>query len=115
MRHRINRDSPVPLYHQIAEGLRNAIAVGELAAGERLPSIRDAAGRWGVNLHTLRKAYGELAREGLLRVSSARGTEVVAGVRPDVRARTLDGFSLRARRPPVSCSASARCSWASCY
>lgn len=92
MRHRLQHDSPVPLYHQIAQALRNAIAVGELAPGERLPSIRDAAAQWGVHLHTVRKGYGELAREGLLRVSGARGTEVVSGVRSAARASTLDRF-----------------------
>jgi DNA-binding transcriptional regulator YhcF (GntR family) len=77
MNERINRTSPVPLYHQIAEALRNGIAVGELEPGARLPSVRDAAGQWGVNLHTVRKAYGELEREGLVRMAGARGTEVV--------------------------------------
>jgi hypothetical protein len=74
---RIDRDSPVPLYHQIAEALRNAIAVGELARGARLPAVRDAAEWWGVNLHTVRRAYGDLAREGLVEVrGGARGTRV---------------------------------------
>lgn len=76
VRDRIDRDSPVPIYHQIAEALRNAIAVGDLPAGARLPSLRDAGREWGVNLHTVRKAYGELAREGLVRVRAPHGTEV---------------------------------------
>lgn len=76
MRQRIQRDSPVPIYHQIAEALRNAIAVGELVPGVRLPSVRAAADEWGVNLHTVRQAYGELERDGLVRMSGARGTEV---------------------------------------
>jgi DNA-binding transcriptional regulator YhcF (GntR family) len=77
MNDRIDRTSPVPLYHQIAEALRNGIAVGELEPGARLPSVRDAAGQWGVNLHTVRKAYRELEREGLVNMSGGRGTEVV--------------------------------------
>lgn len=76
MRQRIQRESPIPIYHQIAEALRNAIAVGELVPGARLPSVRAAADEWGVNLHTVRKAYGELERDGLVRMSGARGTEV---------------------------------------
>jgi DNA-binding transcriptional regulator YhcF (GntR family) len=92
MKQRIRRDSPVPLYHQIAEALRNAIAVGELRPGARLPSVRDAAGQWGVNLHTVRKAYDELAREGLLRVRGARGTEVAEGAQGRGRSRDLDAF-----------------------
>ena len=92
MSERISRDSPVPLYHQIAEALRNAIAVGELRAGERLPSVRDAAGQWGVNLHTVRRAYDELAREGLLRVSAGRGSEVVGAAGSAAPVRDLAAF-----------------------
>jgi DNA-binding transcriptional regulator YhcF (GntR family) len=78
MNDRIDRTSPVPLYHQIAEALRNAIAVGELTAHDRLPPVRSAAREWGVNLHTVRRAYRELAEEGLVRVRGAHGTEVAA-------------------------------------
>jgi hypothetical protein len=78
MKERIDRDSPVPLYHQIAEALRNAIAVGEFAPGARLPAVRDAAEQWGVNLHTVRRAYGDLAREGLVEIGGAQGTRVGA-------------------------------------
>jgi len=77
MKQRLDRRSPVPLYHQIAEALRNGIAIGDLAPGTRLPSIRDAARDWEVNLHTVRRAYGELEADGLVRVNGARGTEVV--------------------------------------
>lgn len=92
MRDRIDRDSPVPIYHQIAEALRNMIAVGELAAHDRLPSIRAAAEDWGVNLHTVRKAYGELEQEGLVRIRGARGTEVAAGVRARGPTQDLEAF-----------------------
>lgn len=77
LKNRIRRESPVPIYHQIAEAVRNAIAVGELVPGERLPAVRAAATEWGVNLHTVRRAYGELERDGLVRMNGARGTEVV--------------------------------------
>jgi GntR family transcriptional regulator len=92
MKNRLERDSPLPLYHQIAAALRNAIAVGELEPGERLPAIREAGQRWGVNLHTVRRAYGVLAEEGLVRVDGARGT-TVAVRRAEARGtRELDAF-----------------------
>lgn len=75
MRIRLRHDSPVPLYHQIAEAIRNAVAVGDLPPGAQLPSLRDGAGAWGVNLHTVRRAYGELAREGMV-VVDRRGTRI---------------------------------------
>ena len=61
MAQRPDRDSPVPLYHQIVETLRYRIATGRLRAGDALPTLREAAKHWGVNLHTVRRAYGELA------------------------------------------------------
>lgn len=93
MRERIRRDSPIPIYHQIAEALRNAIAVGELGPGARLPAVRTAAGEWGVNLHTVRKAYGALQREGLIRIDGARGTVVTGGITRGVaEPEELDAF-----------------------
>lgn len=92
MSERLRRDSPVPLYHQLAMALRNRIAVGELEAGARLPSVRAAAAEWQVNLHTVRHAYQELEREGLLRVDGNRGTTVAQGATPAAEPGDLDAF-----------------------
>lgn len=74
---RIDPDSPVPLYHQIAESIRGAIEAGELGPGEALTPLREAAEAWGVNVHTVRHAYTSLARDGLLEIHrGARGTRV---------------------------------------
>lgn len=72
----IDPESPVPLYHQIAEAIRGRIVRGELQAGDSLEPMRRAAERWSVNLHTVRHAYAALAREGLLEMRSTRGTRV---------------------------------------
>ncbi len=69
--------SPTPLYHQIAEAVRYEIATGRVRAGETLPPLRAAADRWGVNLHTVRQAYLELAEMGLVRISRPRGAVVL--------------------------------------
>jgi len=81
MRLKLDPSSPVPLYHQIAESLRYRIATGKLALGSRLPAVRDAAVRWGVNLHTVRRAYQELLREGLVESRGALGTRVLGARR----------------------------------
>lgn len=99
MLNRINKSSPVPLYHQIAEALRNAIAIGELMSQEQLPPVRQAASTWGVNLHTVRKAYAELARDGLVVVDGAHGTRVAG--RPARGVESIDAFI-------ASCSHTAR-------
>lgn len=74
---RLDADSPVPLYHQLAEALRAEIASGSLAPGDLLPPLRKAADEWGVNLHTVRHAYRALAESGLVRTSAPRGTVVL--------------------------------------
>ena len=90
--------SPVPLYHQLAEALRYRIATGALPAGAVLPSLREAARQWGVNLHTVRHAYGALAAQGLVRTEAPRGT-VVLGAGAGVAA-TRSGAGTTPRAGP---------------
>lgn len=86
----LDHRSPVPVFHQLTEALRYAIATGELATGEVLPPLRQASRLWGVNLHTVRRAYAELARLGLVVTSTPGGTEVIpSGVQR--RTRSGDG------------------------
>ena len=73
---RIEQNSGLPLGPQIVGQLKLAIASGRLAPGERLPGARDLAAELRVNFHTVRKAYGELERDGLLVSARGRGTFV---------------------------------------
>ncbi len=73
----IDESSPVPIYHQIVEAIRYQVATGRIRAGDRLPAAKAAAEQWGVHLHTVRRAYGELAREGLVEVKRPQGTRVL--------------------------------------
>lgn len=68
--------SPVPLYHQIAEGVAYRIAVGRLRPGELLPSVRAAADALGVHYLTVRKAYGALEERGLVERRRGIGTRI---------------------------------------
>jgi DNA-binding transcriptional regulator YhcF (GntR family) len=77
----LDHESPVPLYHQLAEALRYRIATGEIAADAVLPPLRRAAERWGLNLHTVRQAYAELARIGVVVTRTPGGTRVLQGRR----------------------------------
>ena len=75
----VDPESPIPLYHQIAEAIRAAIEVGELAPGDALQPMRQAADQWGVAIQTVRHAYASLAREGLVESGRGRrGTRVIA-------------------------------------
>lgn len=55
-----------PIYVQLMETITVAIASGTLAAGSRLPSVREMAAQAGVNPNTMQRALAELERDGLL-------------------------------------------------
>ena len=56
----------IPIYMQIMQKVREAIASGELAPGARVASVRELAGAFAVNPNTMQRALNELEREGLL-------------------------------------------------
>lgn len=53
-----------PIYVQLMETITAAIASGTLAAGSRLPSVREMAAQAGVNPNTMQRALAELERDG---------------------------------------------------
>ncbi|HLI27333.1 MAG TPA: substrate-binding domain-containing protein [Chloroflexota bacterium] len=63
-------------YRAIAEAILRQIAAGELAPGARLPPVRVAAARWGVNVNTVQRAYACLAAQGVVVARAGRGTRV---------------------------------------
>ncbi len=64
-------DSELPIYTQLVDRIKLAIAAGELAAGERMMTVRELALEAGVNPNTVQRALSELERQGL--VYSQRG------------------------------------------
>ena len=74
----LDRTNGRTLYLQLSEALAAAIAGGELATGERLPSERDFAEQLGVSRTTVVNAYRELEARGLVRSHVGRGTFVCA-------------------------------------
>ena len=75
----IDPSSHVPLYVQIVEEVRLAIATGVLRPGDRLPPIRDLAVRIAVNPLTVVRAYSTLIGEGVLEARRGTGTFVADG------------------------------------
>lgn len=81
--------SPVPLYEQIAARVRVAVAAGDLAAGDALPSVRSLARTLRVNPATVVQAYRDLAIDGFAEMRHGQGTfirEVSTFVREEERA-----------------------------
>jgi GntR family transcriptional regulator len=62
----ITTGAGVPIYRQIVDQVRLAVATGGLAAGTAMPSVRSLAERLLINVNTVTKAYGELVRDGVL-------------------------------------------------
>src|SRR5579863_5617465 len=74
-----DRDDPEGLTAQLAGQLRDALADGRLAAGERLPSTRALAGLLGVSRTVVTAAYTQLFAEGWLEGRHGSGTYVAPG------------------------------------
>lgn len=74
--HALFRDSPVPRYAQLADLLRQRVARGVWALGQKLPSLDELVTEFGVARVTVRQAVDLLAREGLLSPQQGRGTFV---------------------------------------
>ncbi|MGO8838940.1 MAG: GntR family transcriptional regulator [Limisphaerales bacterium] len=72
----INTGSNTPIYKQITDQVRLAVASGKLAVDDPLPSIRALAERLVINPNTVARAYADLAREGLIESRSGRGVFV---------------------------------------
>jgi len=79
-------------WQHVAYTIREAIESGRLAAGELLPSVREASVRYGVPVATLQTALGELAREGHIVIRQGRRSVVhgQSGQRPSWRVRPVD-------------------------
>lgn len=72
----LNKRSPIPLYYQLAELIKERIRSGELKLGDQLPSERDLSEHVAVSRMTARQAIAYLVREGTLVVKPGVGTFV---------------------------------------
>ncbi len=66
MRITVTNASPLPIYEQITQQVKQAILTGEVAAGAALPSIRQLARDLRVSVITTTRAYNDLARDGFI-------------------------------------------------
>lgn len=73
----LNRLSPVPLYHQLAHQLKDAISTGALPKGTFLGNELVLAEQWQVSRPTVRRAIQDLVDDGLLVRRRGVGTQVV--------------------------------------
>lgn len=62
-----------PIYRQITDQIRLAVATGMLSPGDVLPTVRGLAEHLLINANTVAKAYGELVRDGVLESRQSQG------------------------------------------
>lgn len=88
----------MPIYVQIMNRVREAIAAGELRPGDRVPSVREMAQQFEVNPNTMQRALNELEREGLLESERTAGRFVtedkalIGKLKKEMAETTVDAF-----------------------
>ena len=88
--YRIDRRSGVATYVQIVQQTKQALRLGLLEPGDKLPTAREVVEATAINPNTVLKAYRELERDGLVAARPGVGTFVT---------RTLADSSLAAHEP----------------
>ncbi len=93
----IDPHSSTPVYLQIADHVRRAVAAGVYRPGEMIPSLRAMALEMVVNPNTVQRAYEELEREGLIRSRKGLGmfvtTDGVASAQAQSEAAVYASFA----------------------
>ncbi|MGW3078248.1 GntR family transcriptional regulator [Kitasatospora sp. NPDC001132] len=74
--YRIERRSGVSTYQQIVQQTKQALRLGLLQPGDKLPTAREVVEATAINPNTVLKAYRELEREGLVEPRPGLGTFV---------------------------------------
>ena len=87
-----------PIYMQIMDNVKAAVASGELQPGERILSVRDMAKEFEVNPNTMQRALNELEREGILLSERTAGrfvtedTELIEKLRYEMATEAVERF-----------------------
>jgi GntR family transcriptional regulator len=93
---RVESRSVVPPYLQIVQQVRQALRMGVLDIGDKLPTVREVVAATAVNPNTVLKAYRDLEREGLVEPRAGHGTFAVRrppGPPPDTVSRLGRGLA----------------------
>ncbi len=72
----ISNSSNQPIFEQIKQAIKKAIATDELKENEMLPSIRNLAQDLRISVMTVKRAYDELEQEGFIKTIQGKGSLV---------------------------------------
>ncbi len=105
---RVDYKSGKPVYLQVVDQIRFAVASGEMVAGEALPAIRPLAEELRVNRNTIAKAYAELESQGVIESFPGKGSFVrkaesrfTEAAKEELLAREIDAAVVMARQLQV--------------
>ncbi|HVT28760.1 MAG TPA: GntR family transcriptional regulator [Lacipirellulaceae bacterium] len=76
MEFQVDPTTRVPIYRQLMDQIRLAVARGRLRAGSRLPSVRVLSRELVINPNTVARVYTELERDGVLNTRPGLGVFV---------------------------------------
>src|SRR6478735_2304962 len=99
----LDASSGVPTYVQLVQQVHQALQLGLLEPGDRLPTAQQVVSSLAINPYTVLKAYRDLEREGLVRPRPGLGTFVVGRL-----PRTDPAAQVRFRRSLTTWLRSAR-------
>lgn len=94
----LDPSSTTPLHVQLYEELRNAIIIGRLSLGQRLPSTREISKSLGIARATASESYAQLLAEGYIHTVDRSGTFVCSKL-PDTQMRIDSSMQRRAEHP----------------
>jgi GntR family transcriptional regulator len=94
----LNTADERPIYGQIVDRVKFAVAGGVLRPGERVPSVRELSKQLVVNPNTVARAYRDLQTEGLLESVRGMGLQVAEGAVDRCRAARRELVRQRLRR-----------------
>ena len=89
---------PDPMYKQVTDQIKDAIASGELKPNERLPSVRELSEALDVSAITIKRAYHDLETDGYILTRAGLGSFVAPVERDVLRERKLSELREELRR-----------------
>lgn len=94
----LSPNHPDPMYKQVTDQVKNAIASGELKPNEKLPSIREMSEALHISVITTKRAYLDLEKEGYIMSRHGLGTFVADVKREALREEKLNEFKAELTR-----------------
>jgi GntR family transcriptional regulator len=96
----ISQSDKRPMYLQIMEQVKQRVAIGDWAEGQTIPSIRQFAADLEVSVITVKRAYLELEREGVIVTQQGKGSRIASkpGLSARLREQELAQHLEQARR-----------------